>query len=304
MTRTALNAYGKDGDGSFECTGFSVLDGTIRDFKCYRYYKKNSHADSISINGIYGLETDVYEGMAEVLSLIGALKACENIRLFDLSLSKVNQNDGRGKLRAVFSAGNNAAAAVDKFIGSYVEFFGKDDIIRQLSDITAMVSAGENQVLSQFGIEAAINENKKTVCVTGAKLYFNIGKNLEGIDSLNGFTRQKACIKNLLDIYYSPFMLGYNISENSAETKLYFLDAYIKALFNKIKNKTDTISSVLLREMTALERIGVSQDIIDLTALDKIDKMGLYLKGIAISTKNWNNGNAKNSGKGYFFPKI
>ena len=36
--------------------------------------------------------------------------------------------------------------------------------------------------------------------------------------------------------------------------------------------------------MTALEHIGVSQDIIDLTALDKIDKMGLYLK-VAISTK-------------------
>lgn len=303
MTQTALNTYGKNGDGSFECTGFSVFNGNIHDFKCYRYYKKNSNADNISINGIYGLETDDYKGMAEIFSLIGVLKSCENIRLFDLSLSKVNQN-GRGKLRAVFSAGKNKAAAVDKFIGSYVKFFGKDDIIRQLSDITAMVSAGENQVLSQFGIEVDINEDKKAVCVSGAKLYFNISKNLEGIDSLNGFTRQKACIKNLLDIYYSPFMLGYNISENSAETKLYFLDAYIKALFNKIKNKTDTISSVLLREMTALEHIGVSQDIIDLTALDKIDKMGLYLKGIAISTKNWNNGNTENYGKGYFFPKI
>ena len=51
--------------------------------------------------------------MAEIFKAIGVLKSCENIRLFDLSLSKVNQN-GRGKLRAVFSAGKNKAAAVDK----------------------------------------------------------------------------------------------------------------------------------------------------------------------------------------------
>lgn len=284
QTRIALEQYGRNGDGSFECVGWTQVGDEIAEYKIYRYFQRDQLHDYVFNNSAE---------FKELLKKMIRLQQETCLHLFDISIRKWEQGTS---LRAVYKLNHGCSEQEqEKSIEKYAMLFLDAErlkLIRVVNSIIKPILSPNRNPLTQLGVE--ITEQGEIIIsklyfllkdTTGEKwnsqypakdkvisimkeLFENIGIDKSQMQDLQEYIGQ-------LEKYrYCPFLLGINHSSNEVELKLY-------VVLNTKKQLVDDF--VKLEESLLKEsRIGRSVTWTSHEQLKQMDSLGLYMKGLAL----------------------
>lgn len=281
---SAIQKYGKNGDGSFECYGITFENGRIAEEKVYRYSNSKNN-DLIDWNKdinpriklfISNCESQGYIKFREISkrTLDDKLKLYFSIKR-NIPIEKHEEIVNRFFCEFGLKTNNINLYAVEKCISNHLSpgrsplfMLGIETDERIVLGLKAHFSLERFEDYSQHIGEKLFFEELKNVV-------FEICDLLQLPSSYYQLVADIGCICS--DYNYYPFLMGINESENSDEYKFYFRVKY-NGLSN---NEIYTNSLGLVEEIKAY----VNTDLLN-QVINNYNNYGLFMEGFALGVKN------------------
>lgn len=305
QVRNAVQRYGSGGDKSLECIGWTVNKKALADFKVYRFYR----------SGIC-----IPPAEAEAPALKSALKRLAEIeerkkfRIFDFSIRMSGE-----KTFLRYTIRMNCGIPIEQYRSNYSELLSLLPELSPSGCAAAITRCIEAAISSQRGsliiLGAEVEKNSR---LAAAKSYYSLRKYESYYDPrfiLPDTAVLEELLRNIFDICgigqeeqhfmckklqkaaalgYYPFMMGLTEQDDSIQCKVYCLlrpyerysaslPLHTAKLLKSVINAGESAEGDLVRELCEMERLG------------------LYLKGFAVSASNLQKNDEEY--KIYFMPK-
>lgn len=281
--REALRRYGSQGDKTYECIAFTVVNRDVSDCKTYRFCK-----------------TDTLDAIEDTLhiphSYIADLKECSdtNLELFEASVRESNEEQ---YARFVLKMKTNIAAeARNHSLKRFTDCFDRFQaypIIMKAAEILESTISPRRGTITQMGVEIGQSGD-----VAALKSYFSLRpygyavqkfgqfptlEHIEEVlrvlwrefglsDTQDALLRAYSAV--LLNYHYYPFLLGLTHRADSTECKIYYVLHPRKAFEDVIVTHEKNV----LRELDCLHLFGDNAR----EALHNIDELQQCLRGMSI----------------------
>lgn len=262
--------YGKNGDNSFECAGLSIENGSLTDYKFYRYFKRGQRQKKLTL-----FEDDEKLYLRVMDSLIKSDERTADLEVFDVSRTKKE-----GCFRLLFKTKLEKKDEKLPFqIGVEADKDGKVTSIKSYYHKNEKISL------------KAPREEEKTLLLENGYRLFMTGYNIELQES---FERKGK----LLDFAVGEMELErlVNVPGIKFEKKKYYIESF-SGTSNALKGKT-----LIEHEKNLWGSLGIKiPEVYQDEYLKKYDELSLYIKGLAITASP---GNVNKIIRAYLMPLI
>ncbi len=262
--------YGKNGDNSFECAGLTIENGSLTDYKFYRYFKRGQRQKKLTLS-----EDDEKLYLRVMDSLIKSDERTADLEVFDVSRTKKE-----GCFRLLFKTKLEKKDEKLPFqIGVEADKDGK------VTSIKSYYHKNEKISLKAPG------EEEETLLLENGYRLFMTGYNIELQES---FERKGR----LLDFAVGEMELErlVNVPGIKFEKKKYYIESF-SGTSNALKGKALIEHEKNLWGSLDIKIPEVYQD----EYLKKYDELSLYIKGLAITASP---GNVNKIIRAYLMPII
>lgn len=265
-----LARYGKNGDNSFECAGLTIENGSLTDYKFYRYFKRGQRQKKLTLS-----EDDEKLYLRVMDSLIKSDERTADLEVFDVSRTKKE-----GCFRLLFKTKLEKKDEKLPFqIGVEADKDGKVTSIKSYYHKNEKISL------------KAPREEEETLLLENGYRLFMTGYNMELQES---FERKGR----LLDFAVGEMELErlVNVPGIKFEKKKYYIESF-SGTCNALKGKVLIEHEKKLWGSLGIKIPEVYQD----EYLKKYDELSLYIKGLAITASP---GNVTKIIRAYLMPLI
>ncbi len=280
--------YGKNGDNSFECAGLTIENGSLTDYKFYRYFKRGQRQKKLTLS-----EDDEKLYLRVMDSLIKSDERTADLEVFDVSRTKKE-----GCFRLLFKTKLEKKDEELPFqIGVEADKDGKVTSIKSYYHKNEKISL------------KAPREEEETLLLENGYRIFMTGYNIELQESFEkeGLERdrpEKAGLEinrekiRLLDFAVGEMELErlVNVPGIKFEKKEYYIEGF-SGTSNALKGKALIEHEKKLWGSLGIKIPEVYQD----EYLKKYDELSLYIKGLAITASP---GNVNKIIRAYLMPLI
>ncbi len=262
--------YGKNGDNSFECAGLSIENGSLTDYKFYRYFKRGQRQKKLTL-----FEDDEKLYLRVMDSLIKSDERTADLEVFDVSRTKKE-----GCFRLLFKTKLEKKDEKLPFqIGVEADKDGKVTSIKSYYHKNEKISL------------KAPREEEETLLLENGYRLFMTGYNIELQES---FERKGR----LLDFAVGEMELErlVNVPGIKFEKKKYYIEGF-SGTSNALKGK-----ALIEHEKNLWGTLGIKiPEVYQDEYLKKYDELSLYIKGLAITASP---GNVNKIIRAYLMPLI
>lgn len=262
--------YGKNGDNSFECAGLTIENGSLTDYKFYRYFKRGQRQKKLTLS-----EDDEKLYLRVMDSLIKSDERTADLEVFDVSRTKKE-----GCFRLLFKTKLEKKDEKLPFqIGVEADKDGK------VTSIKSYYHKNEKIILK------APREEEETLLLENGYRLFMTGYNIELQES---FERKGR----LLDFAVGEMELDrlVNVPGIKFEKKKYYIESF-SGTSNALKGK-----ALIEHEKNLWGSLGIKiPEVYQDEYLKKYDELSLYIKGLAITASP---GNVNKIIRAYLMPLI
>lgn len=262
--------YGKNGDNSFECAGLTIDNGSLTDYKFYRYFKRGQRQKKLTLS-----EDDEKLYLRVMDSLIKSDERTADLEVFDVSRTKKE-----GCFRLLFKTKLEKKDEKLPFqIGVEADKDGK------VTSIKSYYHKNEKIILK------APREEEETLLLENGYRLFMTGYNIELQES---FERKGR----LLDFAVGEMELErlVNVPGIKFEKKKYYIESF-SGTSNALKGK-----ALIEHEKNLWGSLGIKiPEVYQDEYLKKYDELSLYIKGLAITASP---GNVNKIIRAYLMPLI
>lgn len=262
--------YGKNGDNSFECAGLSIENGSLTDYKFYRYFKRGQRQKKLTLS-----EDDEKLYLRVMDSLIKSDERTADLEVFDVSRTKKE-----GCFRLLFKTKLEKKDEKLPFqIGVEADKDGKVTSIKSYYHKNEKISL------------KAPREEEETLLLENGYRLFMTGYNIELQES---FEREGR----LLDLAVGEMELErlVNVPGIKFEKKKYYIESF-SGTSNALKGK-----ALIEHEKNLWGSLGIKiPEVYQDEYLKKYDELSLYIKGLAITASP---GNVNKIIRAYLMPLI
>lgn len=262
--------YGKNGDNSFECAGLTIDNGSLTDYKFYRYFKRGQRQKKLTLS-----EDDEKLYLRVMDSLIKSDERTADLEVFDVSRTKKE-----GCFRLLFKTKLEKKDEKLPFqIGVEADKDGK------VTSIKSYYHKNEKIILKAPG------EEEETLLLENGYRLFMTGYNIELQES---FERKGR----LLDFAVGEMELErlVNVPGIKFEKKKYYIESF-SGTSNALKGK-----ALIEHEKNLWGSLGIKiPEVYQDEYLKKYDELSLYIKGLAITASP---GNVNKIIRAYLMPLI
>ncbi len=262
--------YGKNGDNSFECAGLTIDNGSLTDYKFYRYFKRGQRQKKLTLS-----EDDEKLYLRVMDSLIKSDERTADLEVFDVSRTKKE-----GCFRLLFKTKLEKKDEKLPFqIGVEADKDGK------VTSIKSYYHKNEKIILKAPG------EEEETLLLENGYRLFMTGYNIELQES---FERKGR----LLDFAVGEMELDrlVNVPGIKFEKKKYYIESF-SGTSNALKGK-----ALIEHEKNLWGSLGIKiPEVYQDEYLKKYDELSLYIKGLAITASP---GNVNKIIRAYLMPLI
>lgn len=262
--------YGKNGDNSFECAGLSIENGSLTDYKFYRYFKRGQRQKKLTLS-----EDDEKLYLRVMDSLIKSDERTADLEVFDVSRTKKE-----GCFRLLFKTKLEKKDEKLPFqIGVEADKDGKVTSIKSYYHKNEKISL------------KAPREKEETLLLENGYRLFMTGYNIELQES---FERKGR----LLDFAVGEMELErlVNVPGIKFEKKKYYIEGF-SGTSNALKGK-----ALIEHEKNLWGTLGIKiPEVYQDEYLKKYDELSLYIKGLAITASP---GNVNKIIRAYLMPLI
>ncbi len=262
--------YGKNGDNSFECAGLTIENGSLTDYKFYRYFKRGQRQKKLTLS-----EDDEKLYLRVMDSLIKSDERTADLEVFDVSRTKKE-----GCFRLLFKTKLEKKDEKLPFqIGVEADKDGK------VTSIKSYYHKNEKISLKAPG------EEEETLLLENGYRLFMTGYNIELQES---FERKGR----LLDFAVEEMELErlVNVPGIKFEKKKYYIESF-SGTCNALKGK-----ALIEHEKNLWGSLGIKiPEVYQDEYLKKYDELSLYIKGLAITASP---GNVNKIIRAYLMPLI
>lgn len=262
--------YGKNGDNSFECAGLTIDNGSLTDYKFYRYFKRGQRQKKLTLS-----EDDEKLYLRVMDSLIKSDERTADLEVFDVSRTKKE-----GCFRLLFKTKLEKKDEKLPFqIGVEADKDGK------VTSIKSYYHKNEKISLKAPG------EEEETLLLENGYRLFMTGYNIELQES---FERKGR----LLDFAVGEMELDrlVNVPGIKFEKKKYYIESF-SGTSNALKGK-----ALIEHEKNLWGSLGIKiPEVYQDEYLKKYDELSLYIKGLAITASP---GNVNKIIRAYLMPLI
>jgi len=262
--------YGKNGDNSFECAGLTIDNGSLTDYKFYRYFKRGQRQKKLTLS-----EDDEKLYLRVMDSLIKSDERTADLEVFDVSRTKKE-----GCFRLLFKTKLEKKDEKLPFqIGVEADKDGK------VTSIKSYYHKNEKIILK------APREEEETLLLENGYRLFMTGYNIELQES---FERKGR----LLDFAVGEMELDrlVNVPGIKFEKKKYYIESF-SGTSNALKGK-----ALIEHEKNLWGSLGIKiPEVYQDEYLKKYDELSLYIKGLAITASP---GNVNKIIRAYLMPLI
>lgn len=290
--------YGKNGDNSFECAGLTIENGSLTDYKFYRYFKRGQRQKKLTLS-----EDDEKLYLRVMDSLIKSDERTADLEVFDVSRTKKE-----GCFRLLFKTKLEKKDEKLPFqIGVEADKDGKVTSIKSYYH--------KNEKISH----KAPREEEETLLLENGYRLFMTGYNIELQESFERDRPEKAGYKRegfekerpekeglerdrekirLLDFAVGEMELEklVNVPGIKFEKKKYYIESF-SGTCNALKGK-----ALIEHEKNLWGSLGIKiPEVYQDEYLKKYDELSLYIKGLAITASP---GNVNKIIRAYLMPLI
>lgn len=262
--------YGKKGDNSFECAGLTIENGSLTDYKFYRYFKRGQRQKKLTLS-----EDDEKLYLRVMDSLIKSDERTADLEVFDVSRTKKE-----GCFRLLFKTKLEKKDEKLPFqIGVEADKDGKVTSIKSYYHKNEKISL------------KAPREEEETLLLENGYRLFMTGYNIELQES---FERKGR----LLDFAVGEMELErlVNVPGIKFEKKKYYIEGF-SGTSNALKGK-----ALIEHEKNLWGTLGIKiPEVYQDEYLKKYDELSLYIKGLAITASP---GNVNKIIRAYLMPLI
>ena len=262
--------YGKNGDNSFECAGLTIENGSLTDYKFYRYFKRGQRQKKLTLS-----EDDEKLYLRVMDSLIKSDERTADLEVFDVSRTKKE-----GCFRLLFKTKLEKKDEKLPFqIGVEADKDGKVTSIKSYYHKNEKISL------------KAPREEEETLLLENGYRLFMTGYNIELQES---FERKGR----LLDFAVGEMELErlVNVPGIKFEKKKYYIEGF-SGTSNALKGK-----ALIEHEKNLWGSLGIKiPEVYQDEYLKKYDELSLYIKGLAITASP---GNVNKIIRAYLMPLI
>ena len=262
--------YGKNGDNSFECAGLTIENGSLTDYKFYRYFKRGQRQKKLTLS-----EDDEKLYLRVMDSLIKSDERTADLEVFDVSRTKKE-----GCFRLLFKTKLEKKDEKLPFqIGVEADKDGKVTSIKSYYHKNEKISL------------KAPREEEETLLLENGYRLFMTGYNIELQES---FERKGR----LLDFAVGEMELErlVNVPGIKFEKKKYYIEGF-SGTSNALKGK-----ALIEHEKNLWGTLGIKiPEVYQDEYLKKYDELSLYIKGLAITASP---GNVNKIIRAYLMPLI
>lgn len=262
--------YGKNGDNSFECAGLTIENGSLTDYKFYRYFKRGQRQKKLTLS-----EDDEKLYLRVMDSLIKSDERTADLEVFDVSRTKKE-----GCFRLLFKTKLEKKDEKLPFqIGVEADKDGKVTSIKSYYHKNEKISL------------KAPREEEETLLLENGYRLFMTGYNIELQES---FERKGR----LLDFAVGEMELErlVNVPGIKFEKKKYYIESF-SGTCNALKGK-----ALIEHEKNLWGSLGIKiPEVYQDEYLKKYDELSLYIKGLAITASP---GNVNKIIRAYLMPLI
>lgn len=262
--------YGKNGDNSFECAGLTIDNGSLTDYKFYRYFKRGQRQKKLTLS-----EDDEKLYLRVMDSLIKSDERTADLEVFDVSRTKKE-----GCFRLLFKTKLEKKDEKLPFqIGVEADKDGKVTSIKSYYHKNEKISL------------KAPREEEETLLLENGYRLFMTGYNIELQES---FERKGR----LLDFAVGEMELErlVNVPGIKFEKKKYYIESF-SGTSNALKGK-----ALIEHEKNLWGSLGIKiPEVYQDEYLKKYDELSLYIKGLAITASP---GNVNKIIRAYLMPLI
>lgn len=262
--------YGKNGDNSFECAGLTIDNGSLTDYKFYRYFKRGQRQKKLTL-----FEDDEKLYLRVMDSLIKSDERTADLEVFDVSRTKKE-----GCFRLLFKTKLEKKDEKLPFqIGVEADKDGKVTSIKSYYHKNEKISL------------KAPREEEETLLLENGYRLFMTGYNIELQES---FERKGR----LLDFAVGEMELErlVNVPGIKFEKKKYYIEGF-SGTSNALKGK-----ALIEHEKNLWGSLGIKiPEVYQDEYLKKYDELSLYIKGLAITASP---GNVNKIIRAYLMPLI
>lgn len=262
--------YGKNGDNSFECAGLTIENGSLTDYKFYRYFKRGQRQKKLTLS-----EDDEKLYLRVMDSLIKSDERTADLEVFDVSRTKKE-----GCFRLLFKTKLEKKDEKLPFqIGVEADKDGKVTSIKSYYHKNEKISL------------KAPREKEETLLLENGYRLFMTGYNIELQES---FERKGR----LLDFAVGEMELErlVNVPGIKFEKKKYYIESFF-GTSNALKGK-----ALIEHEKNLWGSLGIKiPEVYQDEYLKKYDELSLYIKGLAITASP---GNVNKIIRAYLMPLI
>lgn len=262
--------YGKKGDNSFECAGLTIENGSLTDYKFYRYFKRGQRQKKLTLS-----EDDEKLYLRVMDSLIKSDERTADLEVFDVSRTKKE-----GCFRLLFKTKLEKKDEKLPFqIGVEADKDGKVTSIKSYYHKNEKISL------------KAPREEEETLLLENGYRLFMTGYNIELQES---FERKGR----LLDFAVGEMELErlVNVPGIKFEKKKYYIEGF-SGTSNALKGK-----ALIEHEKNLWGSLGIKiPEVYQDEYLKKYDELSLYIKGLAITASP---GNVNKIIRAYLMPLI
>lgn len=262
--------YGKNGDNSFECAGLTIDNGSLTDYKFYRYFKRGQRQKKLTLS-----EDDEKLYLRVMDSLIKSDERTADLEVFDVSRTKKE-----GCFRLLFKTKLEKKDEKLPFqIGVEADKDGKVTSVKSYYHKNEKISL------------KAPREEEETLLLENGYRLFMTGYNIELQES---FERKGR----LLDFAVGEMELErlVNVPGIKFEKKKYYIESF-SGTSNALKGK-----ALIEHEKNLWGTLGIKiPEVYQDEYLKKYDELSLYIKGLAITASP---GNVNKIIRAYLMPLI
>lgn len=262
--------YGKNGDNSFECAGLTIENGSLTDYKFYRYFKRGQRQKKLTLS-----DDDEKLYLRVMDSLIKSDERTADLEVFDVSRTKKE-----GCFRLLFKTKLEKKDEKLPFqIGVEADKDGKVTSIKSYYHKNEKISL------------KAPREEEETLLLENGYRIFMTGYNIELQES---FERKGK----LLDFAVGEMELErlVNVPGIKFEKKKYYIESF-SGTSNALKGK-----ALIEHEKNLWGSLGIKiPEVYQDEYLKKYDELSLYIKGLAITASP---GNVNKIIRAYLMPLI
>ncbi len=286
--------YGKNGDNSFECAGLTIENGSLTDYKFYRYFKRGQRQKKLTLS-----EDDEKLYLRVMDSLIKSDERTADLEVFDVSRTKKE-----GCFRLLFKTKLEKKDEKLPFqIGVEADKDGKVTSIKSYYHKNEKISLKAHREEE----ETLLLENGYRLFMTGYNIELQDCFERKGLErdrpekagyKREGFEKERPEKIRLLDFAVGEMELErlVNVPGIKFEKKEYYIESF-SGTSNALKGK-----ALIEHEKNLWGSLGIKiPEVYQDEYLKKYDELSLYIKGLAITASP---GNVNKIIRAYLMPLI